>query len=74
MPLSSTFGAQNSKLNFFDIYVNKMFEVTCLNIQRIAYNIREVILKSNNLPMEQITKTTVQLLLEIIDYLDRVRN
>ncbi|XP_033214963.1 uncharacterized protein LOC117171612 [Belonocnema kinseyi] len=71
MPLSSTFGAQNSKLDFFDTYVNKMFEVTCLNVQRISFNIREVILKSKHLPMEQIAKSTVQLLLEIIDYLDR---
>ena len=74
MPLSSTFGIQNVDNDFFEIYVNKMFEITCSNVQRLAYSVRDVILKNNDLPMEQIAKSAIEMVLEIIEYLDRVRN
>lgn len=53
------------------MFLNKLFEVTCTTMQRMAYNIRDIIRKEN-LPIEQICKVSIDLLLEISDIMDRV--
>lgn len=53
------------------MFVTKMFDVTCTAVQRLAYNIRDVVLK-NDVPIAQISKVVIDMLLEIIDIMDRV--
>lgn len=57
--------------DLFDMFVSKIFDVTCTTVQRLAYNMRDIIRKGN-LPMEQICKVSIDLLLEISDIMDRV--
>lgn len=56
--------------DLFDMFVNKIFDVTCTTVQRLAYNVRDIMWKED-LPIEQICKTSIDLLLEIIDIMDR---
>lgn len=53
------------------MFLNKIFEVTCTTVQRLAYHIRDIIRKEN-LPIEQICKVSIDMLLEILDIMDRV--
>lgn len=53
------------------MFVNKLFEITCVPVQRLAYNVRDVIAK-NNLPITQIAKVSIDMILEITDVMDRV--
>lgn len=53
------------------MFINKLFDVTCTTVQRLAYNMRDIIRKED-LPMEQICKVSIDLLLEILDIMDRV--
>lgn len=53
------------------MFINKLFDVTCITVQRLAYKMRDIIRKGD-LPMEQICKTCIDLLLEISDIMDRV--
>lgn len=53
------------------MFLNKIFEVTCTTVQRLAYHIRDIIRKED-LPVEQICKVSIDLLLEILDIMDRV--
>ena len=72
MPLSSTFGSKNKHNEFFETFVEKMFDITCNTVQRLTFNIRYVIQKTD-LPMELICKSTVEMILEITDIMDRVK-
>ncbi|EZA54607.1 hypothetical protein DMN91_006727 [Ooceraea biroi] len=54
----------------FDMFLNKIFDVTCTTVQRLAYNMRDVIRKGE-LPMEQICKASIDFLLEMSDIMDR---
>ncbi|KAF7408050.1 hypothetical protein HZH66_002587 [Vespula vulgaris] len=54
----------------FDMFINKIFDVTCMPVQRLLYNVRDVIWKSD-LPLEHICKVSIDLLLEIINIMDR---
>lgn len=56
--------------DLFDMFVSKIFDVTCTTVQRLAYNMRDIIRKSD-LPMEQICKVSIDILLEISDIMDR---
>lgn len=56
----------------FDMFINKIFDVTCMPVQRLLYNVRDVIWKSD-LPLEHICKVSIDLLLEITNIMDRVR-
>ncbi|XP_066588058.1 uncharacterized protein [Prorops nasuta] len=56
--------------DLFDMFVNKIFDVTCTSVQRLAYNIRDTIWKGD-LPLEQICKVSIDMLLEITDIMDR---
>lgn len=53
------------------MFINKIFDVTCTTVQRLAYNMRDIIWKGD-LPMEQICKGSIDLVLEILDIMDRV--
>lgn len=55
----------------FHLFIDKLFNVTCTTIQRIAYSARDSMLKED-LPMEQICKFSIDLLLEITEIMDRV--
>lgn len=61
----------NFNHDLFDMFVSKIFDVTCTTVQRLAYNMRDIIRKGD-LPVEQICKVTIDLLLEISDIMDRV--
>ena len=52
--------------------MDKMFSVTSVTLQRLAYNIRNVILQSPELPMESICATSIEHMLEIVDLMERV--
>ncbi|XP_035721549.1 uncharacterized protein LOC118441356 isoform X4 [Vespa mandarinia] len=54
----------------FDMFINKIFDVTCMPVQRLLYNVRDVIWKSD-LPLEHICKVSIDLLLEITNIMDR---
>ncbi|XP_024883196.1 uncharacterized protein LOC112461955 [Temnothorax curvispinosus] len=56
--------------DLFDMFVSKIFDVTCTTVQRLAYSMRDIIRKGD-LPMEQICKVSIDILLEISDIMDR---
>lgn len=56
--------------DLFDMFIGKIFDVTSTAVQRLAYNMRDIIRKGD-LPMEQICKVSIDLLLEISDIMDR---
>lgn len=71
LPLCVCIKKNHLNHDFFDMFVNKIFDVTCTTVQRLAYNMRDIIRKGD-LPMEQICKVSIDLLLEILDIMDRV--
>ncbi|XP_012283609.1 uncharacterized protein LOC105701446 [Orussus abietinus] len=56
--------------DLFEMFLNKIFEVTCPATLRLAYTIRDVIMKGD-LPLEHICKVSIGMLLEIMDIMDR---
>ncbi|XP_034935397.1 uncharacterized protein [Chelonus insularis] len=58
------------KHDLFEIFMDKMFNITCLPILRLTYEVRDVMLRED-LPVELISKSCVEMLLEIIDIMDR---
>ncbi|XP_076748688.1 integrator complex assembly factor Brat1 [Xylocopa sonorina] len=70
LPLFSCIRHSYIDHDFFDMFITKMFDVTCTAVQRLAYNIRDTIVK-NDLPIVQIAKVTVDMLLEITEIMDR---
>lgn len=71
LPLCVCIRKNHLKHDFFDMFINKLFDVTSTTVQRLAYNMRDIIRKGD-LPMEQICKVSIDLLLEILDIMDRV--
>ena len=71
MPVSLCIKHTYRDSDIFDMFVSKMFDVTCVPIQRLGYNIRDVVLK-NHVPLAQIAKINIDLLIEITDIMDRV--
>lgn len=70
VPLSLCIKHTYRDSDIFDMFVSKMFDVTCVPIQRLGYNIRDVVLK-NHVPLAQIAKVNIDLLIEITDIMDR---
>ncbi|KAJ8664809.1 hypothetical protein QAD02_006471 [Eretmocerus hayati] len=71
LPLSVSLTPKYKKDHFlFEQFLEKIFEVTCTSVQRLAYSIRDVIMK-NDFPMESICKSTVDHLIDIVDVIDR---
>ncbi|XP_078035209.1 integrator complex assembly factor Brat1 [Augochlora pura] len=56
--------------DLFDMYINKLCDVTCTAVQRLAYNIRDTVYK-NELPLTHICKVSIDIILEITDIMDR---
>ncbi|XP_053988394.1 uncharacterized protein LOC128881403 isoform X1 [Hylaeus volcanicus] len=56
--------------DLFDMFLTKMIDVTSTAVQRLAYNIRDSIYK-NDLPLAEICKVCIDMLLEITDIMDR---
>ncbi|XP_076292857.1 integrator complex assembly factor Brat1 [Lasioglossum baleicum] len=56
--------------DMFDMFINKMCDVTCTAVQRLAYNIRDTIYK-NELPLPHICKVSIDIILEMMDIMDR---
>lgn len=56
---------------FFEEFMDKIFNVTSVSLQRLAYNIRNVILQNPDLPLEHICAATIEHMLEILDFMDR---
>lgn len=56
--------------DLFDMFITKMFDVTCTTVQRLAYNVRDAIVK-NDLPVPHIAKVSIDKLLEMTDIMDR---
>lgn len=71
LPLCVCIKKNNWAHDLFDMFVNKIFDVTCLPVQRLAYFMKDVIRKED-LPMEHICKVSIDMLLEIINIMDRV--
>lgn len=70
LPLCVCIKKDHVNNELFDMFINKLFDVTCITVQRLAYKMRDIIRKGD-LPMEQICKTCIDLLLEISDIMDR---
>ncbi|CAK9801931.1 hypothetical protein ANTPLA_LOCUS3012 [Anthophora plagiata] len=70
IPLSMCIKHTYKEHDLFDMYITKMFDVTCTAVQRLAYNIRDVMFK-NDLPMTHIAKVCIDIILEIMDIMDR---
>ncbi|EFN89501.1 uncharacterized protein LOC105184184 [Harpegnathos saltator] len=70
LPLCVCIKKNHINHDFLDMFLNKIFDVTCTTVQRLAYHIRDIIRK-DDLPMEQICKVSIDLLLEILDIMDR---
>ncbi|KAL7307989.1 hypothetical protein TKK_0000077 [Trichogramma kaykai] len=56
--------------SLFVDYINKIFHVTCTSVQRLGYNIREVLMKEP-VPVEKICITSIENALEVINIIDR---
>ncbi|KZC11785.1 PREDICTED: uncharacterized protein LOC107189986 [Dufourea novaeangliae] len=56
--------------DLFDMFIDKMCDVTGTIVQRLAYNIRDSVYK-NDLPLPHICKVSIDILLEITDIMDR---
>ncbi|XP_050460941.1 uncharacterized protein LOC126856466 [Cataglyphis hispanica] len=70
LPLCVCIKKNHLNHDFLDMFINKIFDVTCTTVQRLAYNMRDIIWKGD-LPMEQICKVSIDLVLEILDIMDR---
>ncbi|XP_015186913.1 PREDICTED: uncharacterized protein LOC107071944 isoform X2 [Polistes dominula] len=70
LPLCICVRKDHIQNELFDMFINKIFDVTCMPVQRLLYNIRDVIWKSD-LPLENICKISIDLLLEITNIMDR---
>ncbi|XP_076240863.1 integrator complex assembly factor Brat1 [Calliopsis andreniformis] len=70
LPLATCIKHSYVSHDLFDMFITKMFIVTCTAIQRLAYNIRDTIFK-NDLPVAQISKGCIDMLLEITEIMDR---
>lgn len=62
----------NKDHDFFEMFIDKLFDVTCLPVQRMVYNIRTIMRENDDLPLEQICKVTVDILTELKDVMHRV--
>lgn len=69
-PLCVCMKTANTSHDFFETFINKIFEITCTYTQRLAYNMRDIMLKED-LPLEQICKISIHLFLEIVNIMDR---
>ncbi|XP_017884705.1 uncharacterized protein LOC108627770 [Ceratina calcarata] len=56
--------------DIFDMFITKMFDVTCTTVQRLAYNVRDAIVK-NDLCVSHIAKVSIDKLLEMTNIMDR---
>ncbi|XP_011877845.1 PREDICTED: uncharacterized protein LOC105567523 [Vollenhovia emeryi] len=70
IPLCVCMKKNHFNQDLFDMFISKIFEVTCITVQRLAYNMRDIIRKGD-FPMEQICKVSIDMLLEISDIMDR---
>ncbi|XP_043280572.1 uncharacterized protein [Venturia canescens] len=57
--------------DFFEMFIDKLYDVTCHPVQRMVYNIRTIIGGNDNLPLEQICKATIDTVMELQDVMDR---
>lgn len=57
--------------DIFSMFCTKICDLTSTAIHRLAYNVRDTIIK-NDLPAVQIAKTSIDMVLEIVDIMDRV--
>lgn len=58
--------------DFFEMFVDKIFDVTCHPVQRMSYNTKTVMCGSDDVPVEKICKATIDLVIELKEILDRV--
>ncbi|XP_012230431.1 uncharacterized protein [Linepithema humile] len=70
LPLCVCIKKNHLNHDLFDMFINKIFDVTCTTVQRLAYYMRDIIRKED-LPMEHICKVSIDMLLEITDIMDR---
>ncbi|KAK2575840.1 hypothetical protein KPH14_007215 [Odynerus spinipes] len=70
LPLCICVRKDHAHHELFDMFITKIFDVTCTPVQRLLYNVRDTIWKSD-LPLEHICKVSIDLLLEITDIMDR---
>ncbi|XP_048267982.1 uncharacterized protein LOC100651582 isoform X2 [Bombus terrestris] len=70
MPLALCIKHTYKDSDIFDMFLTKLFDVTCTAVQRLGYNVRDAVLK-NDVPVAQIAKVDIDMLLEIMDIMDR---
>lgn len=70
LPLAACVKHSYMNYDLFDTFITKMFDVTSIVIQRLAYNIRDTVYR-NKLPLAQISKVSIDMLLEMTDIMDR---
>ncbi|XP_063981218.1 uncharacterized protein LOC135164623 [Diachasmimorpha longicaudata] len=69
-PMGTTMRHSNMKHEFFEMFVDKLYDVTCQPIQRLSYLIRDLMLRES-LPVEHICKSSIEMILETIDVIGR---
>ena len=57
---------------FFEMFVDKLFDVTSHRVQRMVYNTKTVMTGTDDLPLEKICKATIDMVMELKDVMDRV--
>lgn len=70
LPLGLCIKHSYKDYDLFDMFVTKLCDVTSTAVQRLGYNIRNVVLK-NDVSIAQISKVVIDILLEITDIMDR---
>ncbi|XP_012152485.1 integrator complex assembly factor Brat1 [Megachile rotundata] len=70
LPLAICIRLKYRDTDIFNMFVTKIFNITSTTVHRLAYKVRDTIIK-NDLPAVQIAKTSIDMVLEIIDIIDR---
>lgn len=70
-PMSALMNRGLMKNDFGEMFIDKLFHVTSQPVQRICYLLKDVMTKEK-LNSEKICKASIEMLLEIIDVMDRV--
>ncbi|XP_015590637.1 uncharacterized protein LOC107265565 [Cephus cinctus] len=56
--------------DLFETYIDRMFDITCAPVQRLGYNMREIIYKSD-ICMESLSRYSLDQVLQIVHIMDR---
>lgn len=70
MPLCTCIFVHEMDEDIMNIFVQKLFKISCNYTQRLCFMLRDTLLKEE-MPLENICKTAIQIAMDIVDVIDR---